>query len=40
MTWQIADPALPEVIVTLDAVPLKGAAGFALRLKAVGLQSG
>ena len=34
MTWRIADSTLPDVEVTLDVVPLKSAAGFALRLSA------
>ncbi|MEO7298208.1 MAG: DUF4450 domain-containing protein [Verrucomicrobiota bacterium] len=40
MTWRITDSTLPEVSVTLDAVPLKDAAGFALRLKVQGQRSG
>jgi hypothetical protein len=40
MTWRIADPTLPGVVVTLDVVPLQEAAGFALRLKAAGLRGG
>ncbi|MBZ5565743.1 MAG: DUF4450 domain-containing protein [Acidobacteriia bacterium] len=40
MTWRIHDPALAGVSVNLDAVPLQGAAGFALRLQAEGLRKG
>jgi hypothetical protein len=40
MAWRIADSSLPAVKVTFEAVPLKGAAGFALRLKARGLKGG
>ena len=40
MTWRISDAALPGVIVTLEAVPLAGVAGFALRLAAEGLVAG
>ena len=40
MTWRISDAALPDVHVALDAVPLQGAAGFAVRMQATGLQPG
>ena len=40
MTWRISDAALPGVSVTLEAVPLAGVAGFALRLAAAGLVAG
>jgi hypothetical protein len=40
MTWRCLDPALPGVNVTLDAVPLREVAGFALRLLATGLRPG
>ncbi len=40
MTWRITDADLPGVAVTLEAVPLRDAAGFALRLRAGGLQPG
>ncbi len=40
MTWHIADTELPKLGVTIETVPLKDAAGFALKLKATGLQVG
>ena len=40
MTWHIADTGLPKLRVTIETVPLKDAAGFALKLKASGLQVG
>ena len=40
MSWHIADADLPGTAVTIDAVPLKDAAGFALRLATRGLQTG
>lgn len=40
MTWQIMDTTLPDVAVTLEAVPLQDVAGFVLRLKAKGLRTG
>ena len=40
MTWRIADAALPGVSATLEAAPLKDAAGFALRFAATGQQAG
>ena len=40
MSWRITDADLPGVAVTLAAVPLKDAAGFALRLDAAGLEPG
>ena len=40
MTWRISDPALTGVNVVLNAVPMIGAAGFALRLLAQGLRAG
>lgn len=40
MTWRISDAALPGVNVTLEAVPIAEAAGFALRFGASGLRPG
>ncbi len=40
MTWVCADPALAGVELTVTVVPLREAAGFAVRLHATGLQAG
>ncbi len=40
MSWRITDPTLPGVTVTMDAVPLKRAAGFALHVQAAGVRAG
>ena len=40
MTWHIRDSSLPQVNVTLDAVPLQGAAGCAVRVIGRGLRTG
>ncbi len=40
MNWQISDPALGDLRVSLTVVPLHGSAGFALRFRAEGLQPG
>lgn len=40
MTWHILDTAYDGLNISLTAVPLQGAGGFALRLRAQGLQQG
>ena len=39
MTWRISDSTLPGIAATLEAVPLKDATGFALRLAVQGQQA-
>jgi hypothetical protein len=40
MAWRVSDPAVPGVETLVEVLPLNGAAGFALRLKAKGLRAG
>lgn len=40
MTWLLSDPAVPGMRLRLDAVALPDAEGFALRLRAEGLEAG
>jgi len=40
MAWRVSDPAVPGSEAEIEVVPLNGAAGFALRLRAKGLRAG
>jgi hypothetical protein len=40
MAWRVSDPVIPGVEVEIEALPLNGAAGFALRLRTKGARAG